>query len=90
MQKVSFVVAEAGCESCAARVRAALEPLATVDAVVIDEKDDAATVVLELRNELTVDQVQNALARASTAAGHTYRVRSGSWSARIAEDGRPD
>ena len=84
MQKVSFVVAEAGCESCAERVRAALAPLATVDSVVIDEKGDSATVVLELTNELRVQQVQDALARASAGAGHTYRVQSGSWSARIA------
>ena len=80
MQKVSFVVAEAGCESCAERVRAALEPLATVDAVVIDEKRDTATVVLQLGNELALPQVQDALSRASAGAGHTYRVQSGSWS----------
>ena len=44
MATVLFEVEQAGCPSCAARVRAALAPLGTVSEVAIDEQADQATV----------------------------------------------
>jgi hypothetical protein len=85
--KVCFVVAEAGCESCAERVRAALEPLASINSIAIDEQDDSATVVLDAVPKLSEEQINEALAQASAGAGHTYRIRHGSWSAVKARHG---
>ena len=80
MGAVVFEVEQAGCESCAARVRAALEPLGVVDEIAIDAGADAATV--RARGDLDESAVNTALAAASHGSGHTYRVRSGSWQAR--------
>ena len=77
MVEVTFVVEQAGCDSCAARVRAALEPLGTVDAIEIDEDADAATV--RVSGAASEDAVAGALAAASHGSGHAYRVRPGSW-----------
>ena len=74
---LSFVVEQAGCESCARLVRGALEPLATVESIEVDEDADAATV--RLTGEATEDDVNLALAAASEGSGHEYRVRPGSW-----------
>ena len=74
---VEFVVSEAGCESCAALVRDALEPFGTVETVEIDEAADEATV--RLVGEASEEAVNGALAEASAGVGHTYRVRPGSW-----------
>jgi copper chaperone CopZ len=74
---VTFVVEQAGCESCAARVRGALEPLAEVEAVEIDEEADAATV--RAAGALSEEAVDEALGAASHGSGHAYRVRPGSW-----------
>lgn len=79
MTTVVFEVEQAGCENCAARVRAALEPLGDVDEIVIDEQADAATV--RAHGELEQDAVNAALAAASHGSGHEYRVRAGSWQA---------
>jgi copper chaperone CopZ len=76
---VSFVVTEAGCESCARLVRAALEPLGSVEAVAVDEAADEARVLLA--GAASEDDVNAALERASAGAGHAYRVRPGSWRA---------
>jgi copper chaperone CopZ len=75
--EVTFVVEQAGCESCAARVRAALEPLAAVEAIEVDEDADAATV--RVSGAASEDAVAGALAAASHGIGHEYRVRPGSW-----------
>ena len=75
--EVTFVVEQAGCESCAARVRAALEPLAAVQAIEIDEAADAATV--RVSDAGSQEAVDAALAAASRGSGHAYRVRPGSW-----------
>ena len=75
--EVTFVVEEAGCESCAARLRAALEPVATIGAIEIDEDADAATV--RLAGAASPDGVDEELATASQGSGHAYRVRPGSW-----------
>ena len=76
----TFEVEQAGCESCAARVRSALEPLAVVDAIEIDESADQATVRLG-DAAITETDVNAALRAASDGSGHTYRVRPGSWRA---------
>lgn len=75
--RVDLVVEEAGCESCAKRVREALEPLAQVERVEIDEAADVAAVTLV--GSPPQDAVAVALADASAGAGHTYRIRPGSW-----------
>lgn len=77
MSPVVFEVEQAGCESCAARVRAALEPLAEVGGVTIDEDADSATV--HASGDVTEVAVNDALAAASHGSGHAYRVRPGSW-----------
>jgi cation transport ATPase len=76
---LTFVVEQAGCASCAARVRGALEPLAEVVAIEVDEQADAATV--RAAGDLSEDAANNALQAASHGSGHTYRVRPGSWQA---------
>jgi copper chaperone CopZ len=76
--EVTFDVEQAGCESCAARVRGALEPLAVVGDISIDAAADAAT-VRATGDELAEDLVNRALAEASHGSGHLYRVRPGSW-----------
>jgi copper chaperone CopZ len=73
----AFVVDEAGCESCAALVREALERLGTVESVEIDEAADVSRVVLT--GAVSEEQVGAALAGASAGGGHAYRVRAGSW-----------
>lgn len=77
--EVTFVVEQAGCESCAARVRKALEPLAAVRSVEIDEQADEAAVAAD--GGLTEAAANDALASASHGSGHLYRVRPGSWRA---------
>ena len=78
MTQVVFEVEQAGCESCAARVRAALEPLGEVGEIAIDAEADAATVRARGAG-LSEEAVNAALAEASHGSGHTYRVRAGSW-----------
>jgi copper chaperone CopZ len=79
--EISFVVEEAGCDSCAALVRDALEPLGTVGSVEIDEAADVAAVTLSPARALGEAEVGAALAEASEGTGHAYRVQPGSWSA---------
>ena len=76
-----FVVQEAGCESCAVRVRTALEPLLHIREIAIDEAGDAATVSGELHAPVTEAAVEAALAQASAGSGHRYRLAPGSWRA---------
>ncbi len=76
---LSFVVEEAGCESCAALVREALEPLGAVESIEVDEAADTSKV--NLAAETTEADVNAALADASAGVGHTYRVQPGSWRA---------
>ena len=75
-----FEVLGAGCESCAVRVRAALDGLATVETVEIDEARDVAVVSVADGAGVTQDEVDRVLADASTGSGHAYRVLPGSWS----------
>ncbi|MBA3376582.1 MAG: cation transporter [Actinobacteria bacterium] len=79
MDGVRFVVEQAGCPSCAARIRAALEAIATVDAIEIDEGTDVASVRLANSPAVLEDAVVLALQKASAGSGHEYRVEPGSW-----------
>lgn len=74
---LSFVVEQAGCESCAALVREALEPLGAVESIEVDEQADTSTV--RLAGGATEADVNRALADAPEGVGHTYRVQPGSW-----------
>jgi hypothetical protein len=76
---IEFVVENAGCESCSARVRAALQPPAEVDAIEVDEAADVARVQARERAKLTREAVDEVLLQASVGAGHAYRVLAGSW-----------
>jgi copper chaperone CopZ len=76
---VRFVVEEAGCPSCAVRVRTALQDVGSVEAVEIDESTDVALVRLR-GSAIAPAAVATALREASLDAGHAYRVREGSWS----------
>ena len=78
MVDVSFEVVQAGCESCAARVRGALAPLLEISALEIDESRDAAVVVARADQEPRIETMDELLAAASEGAGHAYRVRPGS------------
>ena len=78
MVEVSFEVEQAGCASCAARVRAALAPLLEISGLEIDESLDAAMVTAQAVEEPAVEAIDELLAAASEGAGHAYRVRPGS------------
>jgi hypothetical protein len=79
--RIRFVVEEAGCSSCARRIREALSSIATVDEVVVDESADVATVSLVAGSDVSEQAVRRVLAEASQGAGHQYRLLAGSWSA---------
>jgi copper chaperone CopZ len=80
MNEVRFVVEHAGCNSCASRVRQALEAIATVHEVTVDESGDVAFVSLASA-AVSEQSVNEALREASTGSGHEYSVRPGSWRA---------
>jgi copper chaperone CopZ len=75
--RVVFDVEQAGCESCATLIAAALRTVGTVESIDVDETADTAKVVLSGFAER--DAVDAALAEASAGAGHAYCVRAGSW-----------
>ena len=77
MVEVRFEVEQAGCASCAARVRGALAPLLEISTLDIDESLDAAVVTARAAEEPRVEKLDELLAAASEGAGHTYRVRPG-------------
>ena len=74
-----FEVENAGCSSCAEKVRSAISPLAAVQSVVVDEAADTATVRMTGSGEVEQRDVDDALSRAAAGAGHPYRVKPGSW-----------
>jgi copper chaperone CopZ len=78
MQTVRLTIEHAGCESCAGRVRAALEPLVEIETITIDESADSATVVVRAETPLSREAIDAALADASVGSGHAYRLRAGS------------
>lgn len=75
--KVVFDVEQAGCESCARLIGAALSNVGTVESIEIDEAGDRANVVLS--GTPSREAVDAALAEASAGAGHAYSVQAGSW-----------
>ncbi len=77
---MEFTVQQAGCASCGALVRTTLSALGVVDELEVDEASDSASVRLASPRDVTVDEVDELLARASEDAGHDYRVTPGSWS----------
>ena len=79
MTTTVFEVEQAGCVSCAARVRGAIAPLAAVDGIEIDENSDTAAVRLAPGTDATEEDVNRALLEASHGSGHAYRVKPGSW-----------
>ncbi len=79
MGDVRFVVEQAGCPSCAARIRSALEAIATVEAIEVDEAADIASVRLTDSPPVLEDAVALAVQNASAGSGHEYRVQPGSW-----------
>jgi copper chaperone CopZ len=81
LTQVEFVVEQAGCASCAGRVRTALEALATVEAIDVDEEADAATVRVRPLDRISEQAVVEVLRKASAGSAHEYRVRPGSWRA---------
>jgi copper chaperone CopZ len=78
-EPVAFRVEQAGCESCASRVRAALAGLVMVEEITVDEDADEAAVRAHAPEGLDVATVDDALRDASGGSGHTYRVSPGSW-----------
>jgi hypothetical protein len=81
LTEVEFVVEQAGCSSCAARLRGAFETIATVDAIEVDEGADAAAVRLRSADAISEDAVGRLLSDAAAGSGHEYRVQPGSWRA---------
>ena len=78
MVEISFQVEQAGCASCAARVRGALASLLQISELDIDESLDAALVTARAIAEPPVETIDELLAAASEGAGHAYRVKPGS------------
>lgn len=76
---VAFTVENAGCPSCAARIREALGELGAVELVTVDQTRDATDVRLAGGSTIARDVVDNILAEASSGSGHAYRVAPGSW-----------
>ena len=81
LTEVEFVVEHAGCSSCAGRVRKALEPIAAVDVIDVDEEADAAAVRVRPLDRISEEEVDEVLREASVGSGHDYTVRPGSWRA---------
>lgn len=75
--RVAFSVEQAGCESCAKLIGAALGQVGEVESIAVDADADAATVVLS--GVAGRDEVDAALEEASAGAGHAYSVEAGSW-----------
>ncbi len=80
-EAIGFVVEQAGCESCAARVRSALAELLEIEEIAVDESADVAIVRARAPRKLARTTVDAALAAVSVDGEHTYRVRPDSWPA---------
>ena len=79
MTALVFEVEQAGCSSCATRVREALTPLAVVSELAIDESTDSASLRLASDAYVSEEDVNRVLIEASHGSGHAYRVKPGSW-----------
>jgi hypothetical protein len=78
-EPIRFLVEQAGCESCAARVAAALVDLLAIEEITVDEGGDVTAVRAHAPPGLEIAAVDAALADASRGSEHTYRVSPGSW-----------
>ena len=76
---VRFVVEQAGCPSCASLIREALDAIADVEGIEIDEAADIATVRLQRGSNPSQQTVGRVLETVSRDSGHAYRVQPGSW-----------
>jgi hypothetical protein len=74
-----FVVEQAGCPTCAARIHDALAAIATVETIEIDERADVASVRLIDGDGVSEQTIAATLEAISVGGGHEYRVRPGSW-----------
>ena len=81
MGEVDFVVEQAGCTSCAARISQALAQIATVHEIELDEAADVAVVRVSLA--VSEERVNEVLGEVSEGSGHRYRVQPGSWRAHV-------
>lgn len=79
MSEVRFVVEQAGCPSCASLIREALDAIADVEGIEIDEAADRATVRLRQGSNPSQQSVGRVLETVSRDSGHAYRVMPGSW-----------
>ena len=79
MSEVRFAVEQAGCPSCASRIRDALDTIADVEAIDIDEGADLAIVRLGQSSNPSEQTVADVLETVSRGSGHAYRVQPGSW-----------
>ena len=79
MAVVHFVVEQAGCQSCASLIREALNAIADVEVIEIDEAADLATVHLKQGSNPSQQTVAGVLETVSRDSGHAYRVQPGSW-----------
>ena len=61
-EPIHFLVEQAGCESCAQRVRSALADVLTIDEISVDEAADLAAVRAQAPPTLTPAAVDAALA----------------------------
>lgn len=78
-RETTFRVEQAGCESCAELVREALEDVAPVAEITVDEQEDRAFVRLASAADLSERDVNRLLIEASAGTGHAYRIEPGSW-----------
>ena len=76
---IRFVVEQAGCPSCASLIREALDAIADVAGIEIDEAADRATVRLQRGSNVSEQTVADVLETVSRDSGHAYRVQPGSW-----------
>ena len=69
---IHFLVEQAGCDSCGARVEAALADLLAIEEITVDEDADVAAVRAHCSLELELATVNAGLAEASHGSGHAY------------------
>ena len=79
MAVIRFNVEQAGCPSCASLIREALDAIADVEGIEIDESADLAVVRLQQGANLSEQIVADVLEMVSRDSGHAYRVQPGSW-----------
>ena len=79
MSEVRVVVGRAAWPSCASVIREALDAIADVEGIEIDEAADRATVRLQHGSNPSQQTVARMLETVPREPGHTYRVQPVSW-----------